>query len=63
MAKRKTPQKIHLEMLDSKAKPACITGRGPLTSDPDKVTCKGCRGSGTMSRLLMRRMRAKTLER
>ncbi len=57
MAKRKTPQKIHLTMLENMEAPACVTGRGPLTSDPDKVTCKGCRGSGTMSRLLMRRMR------
>jgi hypothetical protein len=50
-------QKIHLTMLENMEAPACVTGRGPLTSDPDKVTCKGCRGSGTMSRLLMRRMR------
>ena len=59
MSKRKTPPKVHLEMIEKMEAPACVRGRGPVTSDPEKVTCPSCRGSGTMSRLLMRLLREK----
>lgn len=47
---------VHLAMLDG-AGLACLRGRGEMTGDPKKVTCKTCRKSGTMQRLLMRRER------
>lgn len=55
--RRIKPQPVHLAALDMDGTPACITGRGETTDDPARVTCKRCRESGSMQRLLMRRSR------
>ena len=55
MSKYQTkPKTTHLEMLERMAAPACVTGRGPTTTDIEKVTCPRCQKSGTMARIRMR---------
>ena len=48
------PKPIHLEMLSTMGAPSCVTGRGPTTTDIEKVTCPRCQKSGTMARIRMR---------
>ena len=61
MSKYQTkPKPIHLEMLERMEAPACISGRGPTTTDIEKVTCVRCQKSGTMARIRMRIHRNET---